>query len=72
MKVVELTVTPNSPPVRFARFALGGYELGGRMGAPSKRIFWIFVFVHKMLLIGDHAIRAHPTTVTWYATQDAT
>ena len=29
VKVFKLTVTLNSPPVRFARFALGGYELGG-------------------------------------------
>ena len=36
VKVFKLTVTPNSLPVRFARFALGGYELGGRKGAPSK------------------------------------
>ena len=36
VKVVKLTVTPNSLPVRFARFALGGYELGGGRGAPSK------------------------------------
>ena len=37
VKVFKLTVIPNSLPVRFARFALGGYELGGRRGAPSKR-----------------------------------
>ena len=36
VKVFKLTVIPNSLPVRFARFALGGYELGGRRGAPSK------------------------------------
>ena len=37
LKILKSTVVCNSPPMRFARVALGGYETGGRRGAPPKR-----------------------------------
>ena len=61
MKKVKLTVTSNSLPKGFARFALGGYKQGAEWGH-RQRCQTAPPFVHKTLPVGNHVIWTHLTT----------
>ena len=69
VKTWKLTVSSNSRPNDFARFALGGTIRGAEGGHRQKCKNGI-PFVHKTLPVGNPVIWTHPTIATSHAKFD--